>query len=77
MPLRDFTCRACGQAFEKLVRHEETVACPGCGSTELRQELSAFAVGPGGEPMAMPMPMPGGCGSCGMDPATCGFEPEH
>ncbi len=74
MPLRDFTCQACGQAFERLVRGSEAIACPVCGSTALRQELSAFAVGAGG---AQALPMSAGCGACGMDPGACGFEPGH
>lgn len=72
MPLRDFTCQACGQAFEKLVRGDEAIACPACGATELRREMSAFAVGAGGS-----APQPTGCGGCGMNPANCGFEAGH
>ena len=73
MPLRDFTCNACGHAFERLVRGDETTACPSCGATDLRRELSAFAVGGG-----VPAPAPAGCGACGAATAgACRFEPTH
>lgn len=44
MPLYDFVCRACGHAFEALVRpqHPDT-ACPSCGSADVERQLSTFA----------------------------------
>ena len=73
MPLRDFTCNACGHAFEKLVRGDDAPACPHCGSADLHRELSAFAVGAGGaDPAAVPA-----CGACGGAPGACRFEPAH
>ena len=46
MPLFDFRCRACGHEFEALVRTSDTDAraCPACGSRDLEQLLSTFAV---------------------------------
>jgi putative FmdB family regulatory protein len=44
MPLYDFKCRACSHQFEGLVRPSERVACPACGSGDLEQLQSAFAV---------------------------------
>ncbi len=63
MPLRDFVCHACQHPFEALVRNGDTPACPACGSTQLEQQLSAFAVG-GAQAASMPA-MPPGCGMCG------------
>ena len=70
MPIRDFTCNECHRPFEKLVRNGEAPACPACGSTNLHQHLSAFAVGAG-----KPEPMPASCGSCGGVPGSCQFAP--
>lgn len=46
MPLFDFRCRACGHEFEALVRRSDTDPrrCPACGSEDLEQLLSTFAV---------------------------------
>jgi putative FmdB family regulatory protein len=44
MPLYDFRCRACSEQFEGLVRPSETVVCPSCGSRDLEQLQSLFAV---------------------------------
>ena len=43
MPLFDFRCRACGDAFEALVRPPAVPACPACGSSELERLLSGFS----------------------------------
>jgi putative FmdB family regulatory protein len=43
MPLFDFRCRACGEAFEALVRPGATPACPACASTDLERLLSGFS----------------------------------
>ena len=43
MPLFDFRCRACGDAFEALVRPPAVPPCPACGSSELERLLSGFS----------------------------------
>jgi len=44
MPLFDYHCRGCGGEFERLVRGEETITCPSCGSHEVDRLLSTFAL---------------------------------
>lgn len=46
MPLYEYECKQCGQQFEVLVLpgRENRSACASCGSTELTQLLSSFAV---------------------------------
>ncbi len=44
MPIFEYACRTCGNAFETLVRGGDTPACPKCASTELEKQLSAVAV---------------------------------
>lgn len=44
MPLYEYTCRTCGHAFEVLVRHGDTPACPSCQGHDLERLLSMFAV---------------------------------
>lgn len=46
MPLFDFACTACGHRCELLVRVGSEPACPECGSSALRKEVSA-PVAPG------------------------------
>lgn len=43
MPLYDFRCSACQQAFELLVRSGTEPACPHCASTVLERQVSLTA----------------------------------
>jgi putative FmdB family regulatory protein len=60
----------CESHFEELVRGDMSVACPECGGSNVRKQLSVFAVHGGtqaGLPAAPPPRSGGGCcgGSCG------------
>ena len=45
MPLYEFTCSACGDRFEELVRNQsEAVSCPHCSSSDVTRNMSAFAI---------------------------------
>jgi len=44
MPIYDYRCRACGRAFEALVRGSTTPTCPTCQSDDLERQPSLFAV---------------------------------
>lgn len=44
MPIFEYRCKACGEDFEKLVRGEEKVECPRCGSRKLSKLFSVFGV---------------------------------
>jgi putative FmdB family regulatory protein len=44
MPLYEYLCRACGHAFEALVRNGIVPPCPSCKSEDLERLLSDFAV---------------------------------
>jgi putative FmdB family regulatory protein len=46
MPLFEFVCTKCNQPFEELVRSVsavDEVACPSCGSKEVKKQISMFA----------------------------------
>ncbi|MFN8480860.1 MAG: zinc ribbon domain-containing protein [Kouleothrix sp.] len=48
MPLYEYTCQACGEHFEKLVRSmssADQVVCPRCASMSVKRALSLFATG--------------------------------
>jgi putative FmdB family regulatory protein len=62
MPIFEYRCEDCGTKFEKLVRRStDTIACPSCGESHLKQELSTFAAHAGGQPAERSMPScPGG-----------------
>lgn len=40
IPLHDYVCKGCGNAFEALVRGSETAACPACGGVDLERRFS-------------------------------------
>jgi putative FmdB family regulatory protein len=71
MPLYEYSCRACGKAFEALVRASEQSVCPACGSAELTRLMSVVSVGGRGE--NAPAPAVGACGTCGdpRGPGSC------
>ena len=43
MPIYEFLCPACGHHFEKLVKLNETPACPSCACPEPERQLSLSA----------------------------------
>ena len=61
MPIYEYKCAKCGKEFETLVlRSDEAVDCPGCGSQKVNRQLSCFAMkDAGGAGGAL------GGGSCG------------
>jgi putative FmdB family regulatory protein len=44
MPIYEYECRGCGDQFELLVLKDTVAACPECGSPDLEQLISGFAV---------------------------------
>ncbi|MCY2961020.1 MAG: zinc ribbon domain-containing protein [Planctomycetota bacterium] len=79
MPIHEYVCEECREEFEELVRGDETVACPRCGSVRAAKKFSAFATArAGGGAQAGPSDSarhaaPGGCGTCGdpRGPGSC------
>ena len=68
MPIYEYVCMACEAHFEELVRSGETPACPDCGGSNVRKQLSVFAVhGTAERPSFGESSAGGGCcgGSCG------------
>jgi putative FmdB family regulatory protein len=63
MPIYEFVCRACGTAFEMLVRlgREADVRCPECGRAEAAKRPSAFGIGGGGSRLKA---SGSGCSTC-------------
>jgi len=44
MPLYEYSCKACGNDFELLVRHDTAAVCPACESADIEKLLSLPAV---------------------------------
>ena len=44
MPIFEYTCRSCGNEFEKLVRGTQVPSCPKCQSEDLEKLFSLPAV---------------------------------
>jgi putative FmdB family regulatory protein len=70
MPIYEYRCEACAERFEELVRGPgASVACPGCGGTQVERLISTFAGVGGRQDTALPQhprfsQPAGGCG-CG------------
>jgi putative FmdB family regulatory protein len=77
MPLRDYSCAACGHRFEKLERgtSRSRVRCPACRSIDVKQQFSGFAVAAATSTPSPEAPAP--CGSCGhpSGPGSCAVDP--
>lgn len=75
MPIYEFVCSKCGDAFELLMRSDTRVVCPACGSRKAKKQMSAFSAHSGGTPDT-PACFRGdsGCnlGKCGS--GSCGLE---
>jgi len=70
MPLYEYECRSCKARFENLVFDRAAeVACRKCGSKDVAQLLSTFAVG---SESAKAAPQASPCAGCqGMQGGTC------
>jgi putative FmdB family regulatory protein len=44
MPIYEYTCKACDNRFETLVRKGDTPACSACGSADIERLISMPAV---------------------------------
>ncbi len=75
MPLYEYQCTACGEAFELLVRGNEKPACPKCGSGRLDKQFSVPAA-PAASGSSLPIAERprGGCGKPGCGPGGCGRQ---
>ena len=72
MPIFEYVCKDCGQAFERIVpRHDSKTSCSHCDSANIEKQLSVFAVaGPSENAGAADA----GCGRCGAaQPGMCGM----
>ena len=43
MPIYEYRCSGCGADFERLVSPRDRVACPDCGSSRVKRQLSVVA----------------------------------
>jgi len=73
LPLFEYECKDCKTRFEQLVYNSSTeVVCRRCGSANLSQLISTFAVTGSSEKAAAE---PGPCGACGAaQRGMCGVE---
>ena len=74
MPIFEYLCKDCGQAFEKIVpRYDSFVDCTHCNSENVEKQLSVFAVA--GESSRDFAAADGSCGRCGAaQPGSCGLD---
>ncbi len=69
MPIYEYTCRKCGEEFEKLVLAAGgKVVCPKCSSARVGRRMSAFAA----KTSAGFTPSKGGTGCSGCSSSNCG-----
>ena len=64
MPIYEYRCAGCGEAFEKFVQGQTAVACPRCESPQVTRLLSLVGVR-SGSVMSTVGGAGGGGGCCG------------
>ena len=71
MPIFEYLCKDCGQAFEKLVpRYDSSADCIHCNSENVEKQLSVFAITASSKDSAADA----GCSRCGApEPGMCGM----
>ena len=75
MPIFEYMCKECDNAFETIAKGSKKPNCPSCGSKKLEKQLSVFAVS-GGSGSFEQGPAMGPCGSCGdpRGPGACSLN---
>lgn len=64
MPIFEYVCKQCKRPFEALVMGSQKASCPGCGSTDLQDKFSTYAVrATGGSGWRGQQFAGGGCGA--------------
>jgi putative FmdB family regulatory protein len=70
VPIYEYVCMECESHFEELVRGGLDPACPDCGASKVKRQLSVFAThGPEAQPSLSGWSGGGGGGCCG---GSCG-----
>jgi putative FmdB family regulatory protein len=74
MPIFAYSCQRCSHHFDLLVHPSTIPTCPECQGTNLKKQLTGFAVG--GTSSGMDFSDPGSCGSCGdpRGPGACSMN---
>ena len=83
MPMYDFVCTKCGHEFEELVKNNNEIFCPECGSLNVERKMSvpsplktgAFPFKPGPVmPIGYSKPSCGGSCGTGSCPISTGSD---
>jgi len=71
MPIFEYLCKDCGQAFERIVpRYDSAADCVHCNSENVERQLSVFAIAGSSKDSAADA----GCSRCGApEPGICGM----
>ncbi|MGI5870175.1 MAG: FmdB family zinc ribbon protein [Kiritimatiellia bacterium] len=77
MPIYEYRCERCGQAFEHLAKSfdEPAPPCPSCGEKKARRQLSVFAAGSTKTQVAGCQRCPASDAGCPMAAQRCGSGP--
>jgi putative FmdB family regulatory protein len=72
MPIFEYVCKQCNRPFEALVMGSQKAACPDCGSADLEDKFSTYAVRATAGPSSRPAMPAGGCGGPACRNGMCG-----
>ncbi|MGZ4813900.1 MAG: FmdB family zinc ribbon protein [Terriglobales bacterium] len=63
MPIFEYVCKQCKRPFEALVMGSQKATCPNCGSGDLQDKFSTYAVRASGSGWRGEQWSGGGCGA--------------
>jgi putative FmdB family regulatory protein len=69
MPIYEYVCMGCESHFEQLIYGDQQPACPDCGASNVRKQMSVFAAI--GSPSTETASFGGGSGCCGGSCGSC------
>jgi len=72
MPIFEYVCKECKRPFEALVMGSQKAACPNCGSANLEEKFSTYAVRAEAGSGWRGEQWKGGCGGGGCRNGMCG-----
>ena len=64
MPIFEYICKSCGEAFEKLVFGNQEITCPKCNSEDVKKKFSVFCASGTERPLAGTAVRTSSCSSC-------------
>ena len=72
MPMYEYNCQGCYESFEELVRGDEEIRCPACGTSSVTRKMSTCGFISSSKFVGSAGSSCGGCSSHSCSGCACG-----